>query len=239
MDDTSFSLRHNAKRAAERAIEAGTAASIDYRIHTREDGRFEVVWKTGCESPTTAEIEEEITTAIAEADEPAATEIPADPWPAGTRVAVALSKRRTRSGTVDYRVDGDHWRVFLDGAPPTSNLYSGDQLSPTDAAPPEPKPIKKERRVPAQPTDRKPSRSAEVDAAAAQGIMPEKPIVTSKANPHYQKRFDHLADRASAGDWDAVRGYEVKGINSYAKMVKQYRDRLLAAHAAQSPEAAT
>jgi hypothetical protein len=35
-----------------------------------------------------------------------------------------------------------------------------------------------------------------------------------------------------ADDWSAIRGYEVKGINSYAKMVKQYRDRLLAAHAA-------
>jgi hypothetical protein len=35
-----------------------------------------------------------------------------------------------------------------------------------------------------------------------------------------------------AGDWDGVRGYEVKGINSYAKMVAAYRDLLLAAHAA-------
>jgi len=29
-----------------------------------------------------------------------------------------------------------------------------------------------------------------------------------------------------------VRGYQVKVINSYAKMVAAYRDRLLAAHAA-------
>jgi hypothetical protein len=68
--------------------------------------------------------------------------------------------------------------------------------------------------------------------------MPEKPIVTSKANPHYQKRFDHLAALAAAGDWDAMQAYEVKGINSYAKMVKQYRDRLLAAHAASEPTVA-
>ena len=46
--------------------------------------------------------------------------------------------------------------------------------------------------------------------------MPEKPIVTSKANPHYQKRFDYLAERAAAADWPAVEAYEVKGINSYA-----------------------
>ena len=30
-----------------------------------------------------------------------------------------------------------------------------------------------------------------------------------------------------------MRGYEVKGINSYAKMVAAYRDRLLATHEAQ------
>ena len=62
--------------------------------------------------------------------------------------------------------------------------------------------------------------------------MPSKPIVTSKANPHYQKRFDQLEKWAMADDWNAIREYEVKGINSYAKMVKQYRDRLLMAHEA-------
>ena len=54
--------------------------------------------------------------------------------------------------------------------------------------------------------------------------MPTKPIMTSKANPHYQARFDKLEAMAMAGDWDGVRGYEVKGINSYAKMVAAYRE---------------
>ena len=45
--DTSFSLHNNAKRAAERMIRAGTAPSIDYGLRTREDGRIEIVWKTG------------------------------------------------------------------------------------------------------------------------------------------------------------------------------------------------
>jgi hypothetical protein len=67
--------------------------------------------------------------------------------------------------------------------------------------------------------------------------MPTKPDVTSHANHHYQKRFDKLAELAAAGDWDAVAGYECNGVNSYAKMVRQYRDRLVAAHTAQ--EAAT
>jgi hypothetical protein len=63
--------------------------------------------------------------------------------------------------------------------------------------------------------------------------MPVKPDVTSHANHHYQKRFDKLAEFAAADDWEAIRAYECNGINSYAKMVRQYRDRLLAAHAAQ------
>ena len=80
---------------------------------------------------------------------------------------------------------------------------------------------------------RGPRKSTVLDAQAATGAMPTKPIMTSKANPHYQARFDKLEAMAMAGDWDGVRGYEVKGINSYAKMVAAYRDRLLAAHAAQ------
>jgi hypothetical protein len=47
-DSATFSTRSNAKRAAEKAIFAGTAPSIDYRIATvHKDGRFEIVWKTG------------------------------------------------------------------------------------------------------------------------------------------------------------------------------------------------
>jgi hypothetical protein len=41
-----------------------------------------------------------------------------------------------------------------------------------------------------------------------------------------------LFDLAQAGDWDGVRNYEVKGSNSYSKMVARYRRDLLAVHAA-------
>jgi hypothetical protein len=37
---------------------------------------------------------------------------------------------------------------------------------------------------------------------------------------------------AKAGKWDAVRNYEVKGSNSYSKMVARYRQDLLDLHAA-------
>ena len=52
MDTTasSFTLRKNAKRAAEKMIANGKAPAVDYDIRPRDDGRFEIVWKTA--SPT-------------------------------------------------------------------------------------------------------------------------------------------------------------------------------------------
>jgi hypothetical protein len=47
-----------------------------------------------------------------------------------------------------------------------------------------------------------------------------------------------LAELAAAGDWGAVAGYQCTGVNSYAKMVRQYRDRLVTAHQAQETAAA-
>jgi hypothetical protein len=182
-DSTTFSLRHNANRAAEKVIAAGTAPSLDYGIKTRDDGRFEIVWKT--QAATTEEVEAEIVTASAAAEErpeaagndPAAeadravatdriaeidqhpgrivsgpaleerlaamdegkatAEPAADPWPRGARVQVRISKRRIRHGTIDYRVDANHWRVVIDGAPAgISLLYTGADLSASDAPPP-------------------------------------------------------------------------------------------------------
>jgi hypothetical protein len=73
---------------------------------------------------------------------------------------------------------------------------------------------------------RRQSKAAELDAAAARGVMPTKPVVTSHWNYHYQRRFDKLAELAAAGDWDAVAAYECNGLNSYSKMVRQYRRNL-------------
>jgi hypothetical protein len=156
-----------------------------------------------------------------------------DLFPPGARVIVQVGPRKRRTGAVDYRVDATSCRVKLDGAMP-SVLCRYSQLTLDDGSEPIPMPRKAERKPRAAPTgNRKPSKSSELDAAAARGEMPAKPIITSKANQlQYQKRFDQLEKWALADDWNAVRAYEVKGINSYAKMVKQYRERLLAAHAA-------
>ena len=51
---TSFTARNNAKRAAEKMIANGKAPAVDYGIRPRDDGRFEIVWKT---APTIGEVE--------------------------------------------------------------------------------------------------------------------------------------------------------------------------------------
>jgi len=68
MDTTasSFTARNNAKRAAEKMIANGKAPAVKYGIRPRDDGRFEIVWKT---APTTGEVEAEIATAATAAED--------------------------------------------------------------------------------------------------------------------------------------------------------------------------
>jgi hypothetical protein len=90
MDTTasSFTLRKNAKRAAEAMIRKGAAPAVDYGITLSDDGRFEIVWKIAKAAPTTDEVEIEI--AEASADQPAAaspTEATSQTEPAATEPA--------------------------------------------------------------------------------------------------------------------------------------------------------
>lgn len=107
---------------------------------------------------------------------------------------------------------------------------------PVEEAPVEAK--TKRPRAAKKATEPKVRRSAQADADAAAGTMPGKPVITSAANPGYQKKFDALAALADAGDWAGVEAYQVTGVNTYAKKLGQYRARLLAAHAAQSATSA-
>src|ERR1700730_7051285 len=68
MDSTasSFTARNNDKRAAEKMIGNGKAPAVNYGIRPRDDGRFEIVWKT---APTTGEVEAEIATAATAAED--------------------------------------------------------------------------------------------------------------------------------------------------------------------------
>jgi hypothetical protein len=225
-----YSNRSNARRAAEAMIAKGTAPAAKYgltALSTADGGGIKIEWQ----------IEAAATAPQPQTQEPAPQ--PAPQLQKGDRVEVTLGKRRARTGTIHYQVDPDFFRVILD-EDGVSALCRLHQISLVGAEEPEPapKPAKATRQPRKAPTNPLTKAAAATDAAAAQGVMPEKPVIASKANPGYQKRFDYLAERAEVGDWAAVRAYEVKGVNTCAKMVVRYRDRLLAAHAAQQAEAA-
>ena len=63
---SSFTARKNAKRSAEKMIANGKAPVVDYGIRPRDDGRFEIVWKT---APGIGEVEAEIATAATAAED--------------------------------------------------------------------------------------------------------------------------------------------------------------------------
>src|SRR5271163_287495 len=91
MDTTasSFTLRKNAKRAAEAMIRKGTAPAVDYGIEPSDNGRSEIVWKIAKTAPTTDEVETEIVEASA--DQPATAspiETASQPAPAPTAPAM-------------------------------------------------------------------------------------------------------------------------------------------------------
>ena len=278
MDTTasSFTLRKNAKRAAEAMIRKGTAPAVDYGIKPSDDGRFEIVWKSAKTAPTTDEVETEIAEApanqpaaasptedasqhapaaterattdaaprpaseveAASQPAPAATEpapalsepAPKNEWPHGTRVMVR-KRKSWREATIISHLDPDHWRAGYPGG--GSGMFREADIRAYD-----PKrdamPAKQPRRAkPTTPQKSSRSRYTIDPEAIAAGQLPDTaPVVTSNANPHYQKHFDRLFALAKAGDWDGVGNYEVKGSNSYSKMVARCRQDLLAVHAA-------
>jgi hypothetical protein len=87
---SSFTLRKNAKRAAEAMIRKGTAPAIDYAIKPSDDGRFEIVWKGGNTTPTTDSVETEIVEASGDQPAASAAEKAPQPAPAATKPSFAL-----------------------------------------------------------------------------------------------------------------------------------------------------
>jgi hypothetical protein len=156
---------------------------------------------------------------------------PKNEWPHGTRVMVRKGKS-WREATIITRLDPDHWRAEYPGG--GSGMFREADIrayDPKRDATPAKHPRRAKEAAAPQTSSR--SRYAIDPEAIAAGRLPQRaPVVTSAANPHYQKHFDRLFDLAKAGDWDGVRNYEVKGSNSYSKMVARYRLDLLAVHAA-------
>ena len=272
MDTTasSFTARNNAKRAAEKMIANGKAPAANYGIRPRDDGRFEIVWKT---APTTGEVEAEIATAATAAEdghyntnprfsvnedpsdappnagaeeaaaatgnEPAASSVPNlcvvperdKKWPDGTRVMVRNKPKSWSEATIYTRLDAEYWRVqYASGG---TGMFKEGDIRAYDAERDAKRARQPRRAKAAGPRAAPRSRYALDPAVIAAGKLPDKaPIVTSAANPHYQKRFDELHKLAAAGDWAAVREYKVTGSNSYSKLVARYQQDLLALHAA-------
>ena len=53
-------------------------------------------------------------------------------------------------------------------------------------------------------------------------------LTISGTNAAYQKRADKLREMALAGDLDGLRA-DIGGVNTYAKMLRRYRDLLVIA----------
>jgi hypothetical protein len=144
---------------------------------------------------------------------------------------IGASVNRWREATIISHLDPDHWRAGYPGG--SSGMFREADIRAYD-----PKrdamPAKQPRRAkPTTPQKSSRSRYTIDPEAIAAGQLPDTtPVVTSNANPHYQKHFDRLFALAKAGDWDGVGNYEVKGSNSYSKLDARYQRDLLALHAA-------
>ena len=270
MDTTasSFTLRKNAKRAAEAMIRKGTAPAVDYDISPSGNGRFEIVWKTvkaaptfdeeaSADQPAAASPTEAASQPAPAATEPATTDAAPQPaseaeaasppapvateaapalsepapneWPHGTRVMVR-KRKSWREATIISRLDPDLWRAEYPGGGfgmfREADIRAYPERDANIAEQPR-------RAKAAAPQNSSRSRYAIDPETITAGRLPQRaPVVTSNANPHYQKHFDRLFALAKAGDWDGVGNYEVKGSNSYSKLVARYQRDLLALHAA-------
>ena len=133
--------------------------------------------------------------------------------------------------TIYNRLDAEYWRVqYPSGG---TGMFKEGDIRAYDAERDAKRARQPRRAKAAGRRAASRSRYALDPAVIAVGKLPDKaPVVTSAANPHYQKRFDELHKLAAAGDWAAVRDYKVSGSNSYSKLVTRYQQDLLALHAA-------
>jgi hypothetical protein len=153
---------------------------------------------------------------------PALSEPAPNEWPHGTRVMVRNKPKSWSEAMIYTRLDAEYWRVkYPSGG--TGMFKEGDlrAYDPERDA----KRARQPRRAKAAGRGAASRSHYALDPSGiAAGKLPDKaPVVTSAANPHYQKRFDELHKLAAAGDWAAVRDYKVSGSNSYSKLVARYQ----------------
>jgi hypothetical protein len=230
-----LSINSDPSYTAPAATTTDEEAGFDPAAEARE---VHDAWQAERAAPNAATADEAGTEPQPGAAASSASEPEPDPFPAGTYVKVRTGKRKTHTGHISHRIDEQHWRVRLLGAADgVTELASAAQLYRAEGeapAPEEKKPANRQRRGGATgPQKASRSRYTIDPKAIASGKLPATaPVVTSAANPHYQKRFDELHKLAAASDWAAVRDYKVTGSNSYSKLVARYQQDLLALHAA-------
>ena len=171
------------------------------------------------------------------------------------RKLVAGGSAPAQSFEVRKGQDGRHEILWLTGEPPAFDNVAAEiaaaetaAVEPQAAAARSPRKARKTDALPPAaphfPRQRKTRAAAErpqtgprakfAGAPVEPGAMPEKPVLTAAGfTASYQKRIDQLAEFAAAGDWAAVEAFEVKGKNTYSKIVARYRAQLVAANAAQ------
>jgi hypothetical protein len=233
-------LSQTRRLAAILAADLGRLSVTDQeRAAAVQDGHYSTnprlsVSEDPSDAPPNAGAEE----AAATGNEPAASSVPAsgaperdNKWPDGTRVMVRNKPKSWTEATIYTRVDAEYWRVqYPSGG---TGMFKGADIRAYDAERDAKRAGRPRRAKGAGPRTVSRSRYALDLAVIAAGKLPDKaPIVTSAANPNYQKRFDELHQLAAAGDWAAVRDYKVSGSNSYSKLVARYQQDLLALHAA-------
>jgi hypothetical protein len=278
---SSFSTRGNAKRSAEQMIAKGTAPAADYGIERRDNGRFQLVWKTASMTTEWADAAEaqasqpnlrhilgnaegetrpgsdrnasnleteiartdtaghdptppngptSLTSGCSEEASIARHLEPENKLPDGTHVMVR-KHRSWREAKIISRLDPVYWRAEYTGG--GSGMFREADIRAYDVERDATRASQPDRAKAVAPKKAARSKYSIDLEAIGDGRLPEEPpVVTSAANPHYQKHFDRLFELAKAGRWDAVREYRVSGTNSYSKRVARYRDDLLALHAA-------
>src|SRR5205807_5961642 len=121
-------------------------------------------------------------------------------WPNGTRVMVRNKPKSWSEATIHTRLDAEYWRVkYPSGG---TGTFKGGDIRAYDAERDAKRANQPRRARATEPRTASLSRYALDAEAIAAGRLPQgAPVVTSAANPHYQKHFDRLFALAAAGDW--------------------------------------
>src|ERR1700730_6375559 len=123
---------------------------------------------------------------------PALSEPAPNQWPHGTSVMVR-KRKSWREATIISRLDPNHWRAEYPGG--GSGMFREADIRAYDAERDARSATQSRRAKATAPQNSSRSRYAIDPETITAGRLPQRaPVVTSAANPHYQKHFDRLFD---------------------------------------------